>query len=416
MPKYERQASSKPAEADLLNLGGDAHSAFESSGGNPEQQQRQSKPVEKVANDFELLLNFDGGDTSSSSTRAIGNQQSSSNVFDIFGGASAANGNTFTSQTSTSKATDDLLNFDAFSDPPAASPPSRPPQPAANLLFDPFGNFDVKTPSPSLTPTNLLFNKNGGSNSNIPTTKATPTDPFSNLTGFSTSFQAKTSTSQNNLNTGAGSQSAPSSTTLKQNSSASRLPTSGMNPAAGAPPKPNYYAPTSFTTPPNTQPANANKPASGSNVNNASFGSGGGVGGGAPKNTASAFDDFLPEQFQNKAKGNQTLKEMKREQNVKEMDPDKVKVMEWTDGKKANIRALLCSLHKILWEGETKWEPVGMHQLVTVNDVKKVYRKAVLVVHPDKMTDHPQVNLARLIFVELNDAWAQFQDNQQNLF
>lgn len=99
------------------------------------------------------------------------------------------------------------------------------------------------------------------------------------------------------------------------------------------------------------------------------------------------------------------------------MDPNKVKIMEWTDGKKANIRALLCSLHKVLWEGETKWQPCGMQQLVNANDVKKVYRKAVLVVHPDKLSDHPEVELARLIFVELNDAWAQFnQEGQKNLF
>jgi hypothetical protein len=99
------------------------------------------------------------------------------------------------------------------------------------------------------------------------------------------------------------------------------------------------------------------------------------------------------------------------------MDPNKLKVMEWTDGKKANIRALLCSLHKVLWAGETRWQPVGMQQLVTANDVKKVYRKAVLVVHPDKLSDHPEVELARLIFLELNDAWAQFnQEGQKNLF
>lgn len=111
-----------------------------------------------------------------------------------------------------------------------------------------------------------------------------------------------------------------------------------------------------------------------------------------------------------------TLKDLKREQNVKEMDPDKLKISEWTDGKKANIRALLCSMHKVLWD-ECKWEPVGMQQLVSAADVKKIYRKAVLVVHPDKLTDHPQVNLARMIFVELNDAWAQFQkEGQQNLF
>lgn len=58
--------------------------------------------------------------------------------------------------------------------------------------------------------------------------------------------------------------------------------------------------------------------------------------------------------------------------------------MEWTEGKKKNIRALLCSLHNIIWEG-CKWNECGMHQLVQQNEVKKMYRKACLAVHPDKV-------------------------------
>lgn len=60
-------------------------------------------------------------------------------------------------------------------------------------------------------------------------------------------------------------------------------------------------------------------------------------------------------------------------------------ILDWVEGKQRNIRALLCSLHTVLWEaGAVKWQEVGMHQLVSVADVKKVYRKACLVVHPDK--------------------------------
>jgi len=60
-------------------------------------------------------------------------------------------------------------------------------------------------------------------------------------------------------------------------------------------------------------------------------------------------------------------------------------VHDWIEGKERNIRALLCSLHTVLWEGEDKWQEPGMHQLVTADQVKKVYRKAVLSVHPDKV-------------------------------
>lgn len=55
-----------------------------------------------------------------------------------------------------------------------------------------------------------------------------------------------------------------------------------------------------------------------------------------------------------------------------------------TEGKKNNIRALLCSMHTVLWT-DAKWQKCEMHQLVTPADVKKAYRKACLAVHPDKV-------------------------------
>lgn len=63
-----------------------------------------------------------------------------------------------------------------------------------------------------------------------------------------------------------------------------------------------------------------------------------------------------------------------------------LQILEWIEGKERNIRALLSTMHTMLWAGETKWKPVGMADLVTPEQVKKVYRKAVLVVHPDKVS------------------------------
>lgn len=62
-----------------------------------------------------------------------------------------------------------------------------------------------------------------------------------------------------------------------------------------------------------------------------------------------------------------------------------IQILDWIEGKERNIRALLSTMHTVLWEGETRWKPVGMADLVTPEHVKKVYRKAVLVVHPDKV-------------------------------
>lgn len=49
-----------------------------------------------------------------------------------------------------------------------------------------------------------------------------------------------------------------------------------------------------------------------------------------------------------------------------------------------NIRALLSTLHTVLWEG-SGWNPPNMTDLVETNKVKKQYMKANLIVHPDKV-------------------------------
>ncbi|KAL4667626.1 hypothetical protein H8959_006315 [Pygathrix nigripes] len=112
-------------------------------------------------------------------------------------------------------------------------------------------------------------------------------------------------------------------------------------------------------------------------------------------------------------KGPRTIAEMRKEEMAKEMDPEKLKILEWIEGKERNIRALLSTMHTVLWAGETKWKPVGMADLVTPEQVKKVYRKAVLVVHPDKATGQPYEQYAKMIFMELNDAWSEFENQGQ---
>lgn len=91
-------------------------------------------------------------------------------------------------------------------------------------------------------------------------------------------------------------------------------------------------------------------------------------------------------------------------------------------------------MHTILWDG-TKWNKCEMHQLVSASDVKKAYRKACLAVHPDKVghifsikisiktiklqqVGSENENLAKLIFMELNNAWSDFENDatQQNMF
>ncbi|XP_069377746.1 auxilin isoform X1 [Paralichthys olivaceus] len=138
--------------------------------------------------------------------------------------------------------------------------------------------------------------------------------------------------------------------------------------------------------------------------------------GSKPKASNANFDDLLSGQGfagAKEKKGPRTIAEMRKEEMAKEMDPEKIKILDWIEGKERNIRALLSTMHTVLWEGETRWKPVGMADLVTPEQVKKVYRKAVLVVHPDKATGQPYEQYAKMIFMELNDAWSEFDSQGQ---
>jgi serine/threonine protein kinase len=91
------------------------------------------------------------------------------------------------------------------------------------------------------------------------------------------------------------------------------------------------------------------------------------------------------------------------------LDP-RSRINDWKVSRRGNIRALLSSLHLVLTE-EFRWKQIGMHQLVTDADVKKIYRLACLAVHPDKVTncDDDTKEMAKMIFTELNEAWSKFE-------
>ncbi|KAG1682522.1 Cyclin-G-associated kinase [Nymphon striatum] len=139
---------------------------------------------------------------------------------------------------------------------------------------------------------------------------------------------------------------------------------------------------------------------------------------GKPKLEENQFEDLLGTQgfsgIGRKDAGPTTIGEMRKQEIFKEMDPDQIKILEWTEKKERNIRALMCSLHTVIWDGPTRWKEIGMHQLVSHTDVKKMYRKACLAVHPDKQVGTENEDLAKLIFMELNDAWSEFE-NSDNL-
>ncbi|ETL99816.1 hypothetical protein L917_03384 [Phytophthora nicotianae] len=80
------------------------------------------------------------------------------------------------------------------------------------------------------------------------------------------------------------------------------------------------------------------------------------------------------------------------------------------NGRVKNIRTLLSTMHQVMWE-DCKWTEVNMGKLIQPNDIKKHYRKAMIVVHPDKSggRNAEQLLIAERVFAALNTAWEDFQ-------
>ncbi|XP_009106400.2 auxilin-related protein 2 [Brassica rapa] len=85
----------------------------------------------------------------------------------------------------------------------------------------------------------------------------------------------------------------------------------------------------------------------------------------------------------------------------------------WATGKEGNLRALISSLHLVLWPG-CGWEAVSLTDLITSAAVKKVYKKANLYVHPDKVHQKgtQQKYIAEKVFNILQEAWNKFNKEE----
>nr|DAD24690.1 TPA_asm: hypothetical protein HUJ06_026154 [Nelumbo nucifera] len=94
-----------------------------------------------------------------------------------------------------------------------------------------------------------------------------------------------------------------------------------------------------------------------------------------------------------------------------------VEIKRWAAGKEGNLRALLSTLQYVLWP-ECGWQPVSLTDLITSASVKKVYRKATLFIHPDKVQQKganlQQKYIAEKVFDLLKEAWNKF--NSEELF
>lgn len=210
-------------------------------------------------------------------------------------------------------------------------------------------------------------------------------DPFAD-------FVFDTKTSQINFDRPASTQAPTSSSFQHQGNSSQQQGRPQPRPGAPHSTRPNYFATVSSNS-----------------------GSVFGCGDPRPKQPQTdTFADLLAgQQFSNSSNNQppkQTLYEQRREEMEKTMDPIQLKILDWTRGKEGNIRALLSSLGDVLWDGESRWPQPGMHLMIEPQQVKKMYRNASRVVHPDKQIGGPNEDLAKSIQVELNDAYTLFED------
>ncbi|EUB59717.1 Cyclin-G-associated kinase [Echinococcus granulosus] len=115
--------------------------------------------------------------------------------------------------------------------------------------------------------------------------------------------------------------------------------------------------------------------------------------GARPRVTEDTFEDLLGgfssssgEAFGSSRRNQQpkTLAEIRHQKLAQTEDREALKVIEWLEGKEKNVRALLCTLNSVLWEG-VRWEQISMADVMTVKQVKQQYRKAARAVHPDKI-------------------------------
>ncbi|GAB2270380.1 hypothetical protein Dimus_005283 [Dionaea muscipula] len=92
-----------------------------------------------------------------------------------------------------------------------------------------------------------------------------------------------------------------------------------------------------------------------------------------------------------------------------------MKMKQWAAGKEGNLRTLLSSLQQVLWP-ECGWKPVSLADLITSSQVKMVYRRAALCVHPDKVQQRganiQQRYIAEKVFDLLKEAWKKFSSEE----
>lgn len=105
------------------------------------------------------------------------------------------------------------------------------------------------------------------------------------------------------------------------------------------------------------------------------------------------------------------LKEREGEEFAAARDAHDANLTSWStqNNEKRNVRNLLTSMQNVLWPG-ARWKAVGLGDVIEPKKVKLHYRKAMLVVHPDRCSGQSvEVRfIAKRIFEAVNEAYQEF--------
>jgi hypothetical protein len=134
-----------------------------------------------------------------------------------------------------------------------------------------------------------------------------------------------------------------------------------------------------------------------------------------------AVNSRVNEMRESQAKALQEVRDREERKKKEEAEEDEVRrrleptIKQWSEehGKKKQLRALLASLHTILWPG-AQWKQVTIGDLLDDKKVKLAFHKASRVVHPDK-THHLEAEqrfLAKRIFDALSQAKNEFDGSK----
>ncbi|KAJ2635486.1 auxilin-like clathrin-binding protein required for normal clathrin function [Coemansia sp. RSA 1286] len=143
-----------------------------------------------------------------------------------------------------------------------------------------------------------------------------------------------------------------------------------------------------------------------------------------PEDIANLFASISMDSVRNKTtvfdkhtENSAAVAEMRRKEEAKRVEDDQklamldqvdAEIRRWRDGKQQNLRALLSSLHTLLPE----FAPIGMHEILEPNKVKRAYMRAIAKLHPDKLSKDIDVRTKMVssnVFSSLNEAWDAFK-------